>query len=184
MFRRRNLCFVLLAGLVPAPLLHAAEAKPRIAVVYASRTGHTGSVARAVKAMTGADLFRIETVDPYPEEYRPTTEVVKEEIEKNVKRPIKPVPIDLSKYDVVILGTPTWWHRPAQPLKTWMETVDLSKKFVLTMSTHGGGGLMEVRSEFEALLAGTKLGTHFLSYGGVSETDPDVREWLRENKLL
>lgn len=107
MFTRRNLCSVLLAGLVPAPLLHAAEAKSRIAVVYVSRTGHTESVARAVKAMTGADLFRIETIEPYPEEYRPTTEVVKEEIEKNVKRPIKPVPIDLSKYDVVILGTPT-----------------------------------------------------------------------------
>ena len=108
---------------------------------------------------------------------------MKEEIEKNVKRPIKPLGINLDQYDVVILGTPTWWHRPAQPLKTWMETVDLTKKFVLTMSTHGGG-LMEVRSELKSLLRGVKLGTHFLSYGGVSQSDPNVRDWLRRNKLL
>ena len=43
---------------------------------------------------------------------------------------------------------------------------------------------MDVRSEFESLLPGVKLGTHFLSYGGVSQSDPDVRDWLRENKLL
>ena len=183
MVTRRNLCSIALAGLFPLAV-SAADKKPRIAVVYVSRTGHTRSVAEAVRSMTGADLFHIETVEPYPDEYRATTEVVKEEIEKNVKRPIKPLGINLDQYDVVILGTPTWWHRPAQPLKTWMETVDLTKKFVLTMSTHGGGGLMEVRSEFESLLPGVKLGTHFLSYGGVSRTDPDVRDWLRENKLL
>ena len=175
MITRRNLCSIALAGLFPLAV-SAADKKPRIAVVYVSRTGHTRSVAEAVRSMTGADLFHIETVAPYPDEYRATTEVV--------KRPIKPLGINLDQYDVVILGTPTWWHRPAQPLKTWMETVDLTKKFVLTMSTHGGGGLMEVRSEFESLLPGVKLGTHFLSYGGVSRTDPDVRDWLRENKLL
>ncbi len=184
MITRRNLCSIALAGLFPASVIHAAEAKPRIAVVYVSRTGHTRSVAEAVRSMTGADLFHIETVEPYPDEYRAKTEVVKEEIEKNVKRPIKPLGINLDQYDVVILGTPTWWHRPAQPLKTWMETVDLTKKFVLTMSTHGGGGLMEVRSELKSLLRGVKLGTHFLSYGGVSQSDPDVRDWLRRNKLL
>mgnify|MGYP000106670427 CR=1 FL=1 len=34
--------------------------------------------------MTGAKLFRVETVDPYPEEYRETTEIVKAEIENNI----------------------------------------------------------------------------------------------------
>lgn len=125
--------------------------------------------------MTGAYIFHSETVEPYPDEYRATTEVVKEEIEKNVKRPIKPLGINLDQYDVLILGTPTWWLRPAQPLKTWMEAVDLTKLFVLTRSTHGGG-LMEVRSEFESLLPGVKLCTRFLSNGGVSQSDPDVRD--------
>lgn len=72
-----------------------------------SRTGHTRSVAEAVRSMTGAYIFHSETVEPYPDEYRATTEVVKEEIEKNVKRPIKPLGINLDQYDVLILGTPT-----------------------------------------------------------------------------
>ena len=79
MITRRDLCSIALAGLFPLAV-SAADKKPRIAVVYVSRTGHTRSVAEAVRNMTGADLFYIETVEPYPDEYRATTEVVKEEV--------------------------------------------------------------------------------------------------------
>ncbi|MDO5532860.1 flavodoxin [Sutterella sp.] len=192
-FTRRSLLSASIASVlgalgVTARTASAAEKAPgsprRIAVVFVSKTGHTKSVAEAIRHFTGADVFQVETVEPYPEEYRPATEVVKAEIEQGIKRPLKPLAIDLSKYDTVILGTPTWWHRPAQPLKTWMESVDLTEKFVLTFSTHGGGGLMEVRSEFESLLPGVKLGTHFLSWGGVRRASSDVKAWLAENGLV
>lgn len=77
-------------------------AKMRVAVVYFSRSGNTASVAKAVQAMTGADTFEVKTVKPYPEAYKPTTEVVKEELEKNIIREVQPIDIDLSKYDVVV----------------------------------------------------------------------------------
>lgn len=80
-------------------------AKMRVAVVYFSRSGNTASVAKAVQAMTGADTFEVKTVKPYPEAYKPTTEVVKEELEKNIIREVQPIDIDLSKYDVVVLAT-------------------------------------------------------------------------------
>lgn len=174
------------AGVRPAAAVPAGNPR-RIAVVYVSRTGNMRSVAQAVHAFTGADLFAVEPVEPYPDSYRPATEVVKDEIERNYKRPIKPISIDLSQYDVVLLGTPTWWHRPAQLLKTWLETADLTGKTVATFQTHGGGGVMEVRSEFESILAQKKvgkLGTHFLSFGGVRAEDRSVRLWLGENGLV
>lgn len=39
-------------------------AKMRVAVVYFSRSGNTASVAKAVQAMTGADIFEVKTVKP------------------------------------------------------------------------------------------------------------------------
>ena len=158
----------------------------RIAVVYFSKTGNTASVARAVRAMTGADVFEVKTVKPYPEEYRPTTEIVKEELEKGIIREIAPLDVDLAKYDAVLLATPTWWHHAAMPLQTWVKAQNFTGKLVLTCNTHGGGGLMHTREDFEKLLAGSgaKLGTHLTVYGGVDEDDSDVRRWLIQNGLL
>ncbi len=158
----------------------------RIAVVYFSKTGNTASVARAVRAMTGADVFEVKTVKPYPEEYRRTTEIVKEELEKGIIREIAPLDVDLAKVDAVVLATPTWWHHAAMPLQTWVKVQNFSGKLVLTCNTHGGGGLMHTREDFEKLLAGSgaKLGTHLTVYGGVDEDDSDVRRWLAQNGLL
>ena len=69
------------AAAISAPSASAASLNERrIAVIYFSKTGHTQSLAECVSDMTGAKLFRVETVDPYPEEYRETTEIVKGEI--------------------------------------------------------------------------------------------------------
>ena len=71
-----------------AATTNTSSAKPRLAVVYFSKSGNTESVAKAVQAMTGADIFEVKTVKPYPEAYKPTTEVVKEELEKNIIREV------------------------------------------------------------------------------------------------
>lgn len=168
----------------------AAETLPantkRMAFIYFSKTGHTESVARATRAMTGCDIFAVKTVAPYPEAYRPTTEIVKKEIEEGIIRELQPLDVDLSKYDVIAFGTPTWWHHVAVPLQTWIKKQDLKGKFIVTCNTHGGGGLMHTREDFEALLkdSGAKLGTHLTVFGSVSESDGDVRLWLKENSLL
>lgn len=75
------------------PAARAAETKVpentrRIAVVYFSKTGNTRKVAEAIRSLTGADLYEVTTKEPYPEEYTPTTEIVKEEIEKGIEREI------------------------------------------------------------------------------------------------
>ena len=117
----------------------------RIAVVYFTKTGNTKSLAEAVRHMTGAALFRVETVEPYPESYGPATEIVKDELERGVIRPIRPLAFNPADYDVVVLATPTWWHHAAMPLQTWIRSVDLSAKKILTANTHGGGDLMHTR---------------------------------------
>lgn len=176
-------------GAVPVPqILQSAEVASantrRIAVVYFTKSGNTQSLAEAVRAMTGADLYRVETIEPYPDSYGPATEVVKDELERGIIRPIKPLAVNLALYDVIVLATPTWWHHVAMPLQTWIKSVDLSGKKILTANTHGGGGLMETRWDFKKLLAGKNLGTHLTVYGGVRPQDNRVRSWLTENGCL
>lgn len=74
-----------------AATTNTSSAKPRLAVVYFSKSGNTESVAKAVQAMTGADIFEVKTVKPYPEAYKPTTEIVKEELEKTSSEKFNPL---------------------------------------------------------------------------------------------
>ena len=143
------------------------------------------SVAKAVQAMTGCDIFEVKTVKPYPAEYKPCTEVVKHELEKNIIREVQPIDIDLSKYDVIALATPTWWHHTAMPLQTWAKAQDFTGKLVITCNTHEGGGLMHTREDFEKVLkhTGAKLGTHLTVYGSVSKNSKEVRKWLLVNNV-
>lgn len=177
----------LIASFMSLPQIASADdgAQHRIAVVYFSKAdGNTRTVADAVKHFTQADIFRVETVEPYPEQYTPTTEVVKKEIDEGIVRELKPLTIDLSKYDTVVLASPTWWHHIASPLETWIKSVDLTDKLVLTCNTHGGGGVMETRKDFERLLQGGRLGTHLSTFGAVDPDSQAVRMWLDENGVL
>lgn len=158
------------------PCHHRPRLRRRIAVVYFTKTGNTKSLAEAVRHMPGAALFRVETVEPYPESYGSATEIVKDELQRGVIRPIRPLAFNPDDYDVVVLATPTWRHHAAMPLQTWIRSVDLSAKKILTANTHGGGGLMHTREAFEALLAGRRLGTHLTVYGAVRPQDAKVRK--------
>lgn len=51
---------------------------------------------------------------------------------------IKPLNIDLSKYDEVILGTPVWWYIFAPAMHTFLKENDLSGKTVYPFATNGG----------------------------------------------
>ncbi len=186
--------FKVVSALLVAPtigLSHFAKAAPetkpssiKTAVVYFTKTGNTESVAKAVQAAIGADLYRVETVEPYPDGYRETTNIVRKEIENGTIRPIKELKINLAQYDAIVLASPTWWHHIASPLEAWIKTVDLSGKLILTCNTHGGGGIMHTREDYERLLPKSSLGSHFTVYGSVSLQSRAVRTWLRENKLI
>ncbi len=191
LFQTAALGFAALACTALAPRLtgaRAADAPPanirRIAVVYFSKSGNTKSLAEAVRAMTGAALFRVETVEPYPDQYRQATEVVQDELERGIIRVIKPIDVNLADYDVIVLATPTWWHHVAMPLQTWIKSVDLTGKKILTANTHGGGGLMHTREDFEKLLPGKNLGTHLTVYGATDPDDTNLRRWLADNGCL
>lgn len=43
---------------------------------------------------------------------------------------IKPLKMDVSAYDRMILGSPVWWYTFAPAMKTFLNTYDLSGKMV------------------------------------------------------
>jgi flavodoxin len=99
--------------------------------------------------------------------------------------PIEHDPVDLSRYDLVILCSPTWWFRPAPPLWSFVENHDFAGRPVFLIMT-GNSRLTEERTgKFGALIEeknGTFLGKLFVRRGRVYwQKSPDaVHEEVRE----
>lgn len=64
----------------------------KVLVAYFTLTGNTEKAAKIIAEETGADLYQIELVTPYPSEYKAQTELAKKELAAGTLPPIKPWP--------------------------------------------------------------------------------------------
>lgn len=88
-------------------------------VIYYSYSGNTKNIALHIAEALNADTAVIDTVKAYEGDYDAVVKQGKDEINKGFKPPIKPINIDLSQYDTIILGTPVWWYTFAPAVKTF-----------------------------------------------------------------
>lgn len=70
--------------------------------------GNTGIIAHMIAEQTGADLFEIEAVTPYPETYSELLAVSQEEMNNNARPEIVGTVENMADYDTVFIGFPIW----------------------------------------------------------------------------
>ncbi len=103
--------------------------------------GSTQLVAEMIAEETGADLFKLETVNAYPEDYMECVTVTREEKNASARPELKAVPQNLAEYKNIYLGYPIWHADMPMALYTFLENNDLSGKTVLPFCIHAGSGL-------------------------------------------
>jgi len=118
-------------------------------IVYLKK-GNCLVVAEKIQAETGADMFQIEPVKEYSEDYMTCTEEAKRELNANA-RPAYKGDIDISGYDTIILGYPIWWGTFPMPVFTFLENHDFTGKTIIPFSTHEGSGLGSSVSDIKKL---------------------------------
>lgn len=119
----------------------ASSASGKALVAVFSYTGNTLSVAERIREETGADLFRVETSDEWPEDYQAMTAQVQEELEGGYLPPLATTVPNWDEYGVVYLGSPIWWYVAPTIINTFLEAYDFSGKTVIPFATSGGSGM-------------------------------------------
>lgn len=107
-------------------------------IVYYSYSGNTKRIAEMIQSKIGGDTARIETVNPYEGDYNSVVEQGKKEVDSGFAPEIKPMNINMSDYDTIVLGTPVWWYTYAPAVKTFLDENDFSGKTVYAFATNGG----------------------------------------------
>lgn len=119
----------------------------KILIIYLTRTNNTKAIAEIIHQKVGGDLVTLELEKPYPENYDAIVQQVQRENETGFMPPLK-TKVDLTKYDTIFLGFPTWGMRLPPPMKSFLARNDLSEKTVIPFNTNAGYG---VGSSFETV---------------------------------
>lgn len=107
-------------------------------VYYSVSNGNTKRIAEQLQQATNADIVRIETVTPYTGSYDEIVEQGQREVRRGYKPAIQQLPVNVEDYDVIAIGTPTWWYTMAPAVLTFLNSCNFSGKTVIPFQTHGG----------------------------------------------
>ncbi|MDR2427128.1 MAG: NAD(P)H-dependent oxidoreductase, partial [Endomicrobium sp.] len=156
----------------------------KVLVVYYSKSGNTREIAKHIQNETNGDIFEIETVTPYPDDYNTATKQAKEEINKGYKPPIKNKVNNINEYDIIFVGSPNWWSTIAPPVSTFLSEHDLSGKTVVPFCTHGGSGISKCASDTAKLVPKSTVlkGAAFSGYGA-KNAQKEVADWIKKLAL-
>ena len=117
---------------------NAQENNKKILTAYFSHTGNTRFFADRIHALTGGDIVKIETIDPYPEDYDSVVDKAKEEQNKNFRPKIKPIKKNTGSCDVLFVGYPSWWGTMPMDMFTFFDQNDFKGKTIIPFTTHEG----------------------------------------------
>ena len=112
--------------------------KKMLVVYYSWSNGNTKRIADQLVNVTGADIARIKTTEPYRGSHEAVVEQGKKEVEAGFMPQINPLSVNLADYDVIAIGTPTWWYTMAPAVLTFLTTNDFTGKTVIPFMTNGG----------------------------------------------
>lgn len=167
----------------------------KVLVVFFSRTGenyavgniekgNTHIIAEMIAKETGGKLFRIETVKPYPDEYKACVEVAKAEKENNARPEIKG-DVKVEDYDVVFLGYPNWWGDMPMAVYTFIEKHTWQGKTVIPFCTHEGSGLSGTERKLKDACKGATVSEGLAIKGTTAQNSQPqalktVQTWLQK----
>lgn len=157
----------------------------QILVAYFSRTGNTETLASEIGSRIGGNLFEIEPVDPYPEDYDETVERFRRERDENARPAIINEVENMEQYDIVFVGFPNWGDDMPHIVYTFLEQYDFSGKTIIPFCTNGGGGFGNSIAGLEETCPDSVLAEGFECSGSRIQNETDeIEEWLNELGML
>ena len=134
-------------------IIYFSRADENYAVGYVDK-GNTEYVAKYVRDLTNADMFKVEPLVPYAKDYQTC---IKEAKERIGNAPIKGEVGDISSYEVVYIMSPIYWGTYAPEVETAIKDVDFTGKIIRVITTHEGSGLANVVSDVKRICKGANV---------------------------
>lgn len=111
------------------------------------------------------------------------------EVNAGFEPELKSLPVNVADYDVIAVGTPTWWYTMAPAVKTFLHGQNFAGKTVVPFMTNGGWP-GRVINDMKAACPGADFAcdmqVKFDSNGGDHPETPEskINAWAQSVKAL
>ena len=140
--------------------------------------GNTEVIAEYIRDITGADMFKVEPLEPYSENYMQCIEEAKIRT-RNHTAPIKENVPDLSSYEVIYVGSPVYWGGMPEELFTALKGLDYTGKTIRPFVTHEGSGLSNIPNQLKDICTGAKVESGIAITGSMVNSARDkIEHWI------
>ncbi len=144
--------------------------------------GNTEIVAEFIQRAVGGDLFEIETVKAYAEDYKACTEEAKQEKEEGARPELKKYLKDINRYDNIFICGPSWWGTYPMAVFSQVERLNWSGKKVMALVTHEGTGLGDCEKDLKELCKGASFGRSLAIHGAdAADSWMVVAAWAKKS---
>ena len=160
-----------------------------LTVYYSWSNGNTERIAKMLQKEIGGDIVRIDTITPYEGSYDDVVNQGQEEVQRGYEPEIKPLGVNISDYDVIAVGTPTWWYTMAPAVLTFLHTESCADKTVIPFMTNAGwpgNVIKDMKTACKGADIKCEMQIQFDSTGGSRLETPmeDITKWIQNVKKI
>lgn len=160
-----------------------------LTVYYSWSNGNTERIAKMLQKEIGGDIVRIDTITPYEGSYDDVVNQGQEEVQRGYEPEIKSLGVNISDYDVIAVGTPTWWYTMAPAVLTFLHTESFVDKTVIPFMTNAGwpgNVIKDMKTACKGADIKYEMEIQFDSTGGSRLETPmeDITKWIQNVKQI
>ncbi len=161
--------------------------KKMLIVYYSLSNGNTKRIAEELQQATGANIARIDTVAPYTGSYDDIVSQGNDEVQRGYMPKIKDVGVQVADYDIIAIGTPTWWYTMAPAVKTFLHNTNFAGKTVIPFMTNGGWPghvIKDIKAACKGATFKNEMEIKFDSTGGpiLETSQKELDKWIANVK--
>jgi len=144
--------------------------------------GNTEIVAEFIQKTVGGDLFEIDTVKKYAEDYTACTVEAKEELKAKARPELKKFLPNIDEYDAIFIGYPCWWGTMPMACFTFLERYDTTNKKIIPFCTHEGSGLAASEKDIKKTCPKASVVSGLAIRGAnAAKSEKEVAAWAKKS---
>lgn len=165
--------------------------KKALVVYYSWSYGNTERIAERLAKTIQADIACIDTVVPYIGGHEEVVQQGQDEVRAHFQPPIKPLAVNAADYDIIAIGTPTWWYTMAPAILTYLSSHDWAGKTVIPFMTNAGWTghvIADMKKVCKDATVAAEMEIMFSSDDSERDrmltSEKDLSEWLAQVKAI
>lgn len=150
--------------------------------------GNTEIAAEIIQKAVGGELFEVETVEPYSDNFKECCKQAKAELDNDARPQIKGFAENFEQYDIIFVAYPNWCETLPMCMLTFLDNYSLSGKIIAPLCTNEGSGMGRSEAHLKKLYPDAEFHSGLSVKGCRAESSKqEISDWalsvINENNL-